>query len=97
MHLILTGATGLVGSAVLNNMLAQESISRISILSRNPVKMAEGHDKVKTFIHKDFQNYDESILKELKDAHGCVWALGISQNKVGKEYDTARSLFAVGQ
>lgn len=95
MHLILTGATGLVGSGVLSNMLAQESVSRISILSRRPVKMAEGHDKVKVFIQKDFSTYDKSILDELKDAHGCVWALGISQNAVGKECDTLRSLLEV--
>jgi hypothetical protein len=85
MHLILTGATGLVGASVLHNMLAQESISRISILSRRPVKMAEGHDKAKVIIHTDFKKYDQALLDELKDAQGCVWALGISQNAVSKE------------
>lgn len=85
MHLILTGATGLVGTSVLNNMLAQESISRISILSRRPVAMAEGHEKAKVFIHKDFNTYDGALLEELKDAQGCVWALGVSQNHVDKE------------
>ncbi|KAF3043041.1 hypothetical protein E8E11_005894 [Didymella keratinophila] len=85
MHLILTGATGLVGAAVLDNMLAQESISRISILSRRPVKMAEGHDKAKVIIHEDFKTYDKALLDELRDAQGCVWALGVSQNDVDKE------------
>lgn len=85
MHLILTGATGLVGTAVLENMLAQTAITRISILSRRPVKMAEGHDKAKVIIHKDYKKYDQGLLDELKDAHGVVWALGVSQNDVGKE------------
>ncbi|KAF2854491.1 hypothetical protein T440DRAFT_415744 [Plenodomus tracheiphilus IPT5] len=85
MHLILTGATGLVGSSVLHNMLAQESISRISILSRRPVAMAEGHDKAKVIIHKDYSTYDQALLEELKDAHGCVWAQGVSQNDVSKQ------------
>lgn len=85
MHLILTGATGLVGSAVLDNMLAQETISRITILSRGDVKMAEGHDKAKVIIHKDFKTYDKALLEDLKDAQGCVWALGVSQNDVDKE------------
>ncbi|KAH7401739.1 hypothetical protein DE146DRAFT_610212 [Phaeosphaeria sp. MPI-PUGE-AT-0046c] len=85
MHLILTGATGLVGAAVLENMLAQETVSRISILSRRPVKMAEGHEKAKVIIHKDYNNYDKALLNELKDAQGCVWALGVSQNAVTKE------------
>ncbi|RMZ73911.1 nucleoside-diphosphate-sugar epimerase [Pyrenophora seminiperda CCB06] len=85
MHLILTGATGLCGASVLHNMLGQESISRISILSRRPVKMAEGHEKVKVILHKDFLKYDQALLDELNDAHGCVWALGVSQNDVNKE------------
>ena len=84
MHLILTGATGLVGAAVFDNMLAQQSISRISILSRRPVAMAEGHDKAKVIIHNDFGVYSEALLDELRDAKGCVWALGVSQNDVDK-------------
>jgi NAD dependent epimerase/dehydratase family enzyme len=86
MHLILTGGTGLIGASVLHNMLAQESISRISILSRRPVKMAEGHEKAKVIIHKDYNNYDQALLDELKDAHGCVWAQGVSMNDVSKEH-----------
>jgi hypothetical protein len=86
MHLILTGATGLIGASVLDNMLAQEGISRISILSRRPVEMAEGHDKAKVIIHKDYKTYDKALLEELKDAQGCVWAQGVSQNDVTKEY-----------
>ncbi len=92
MHLILTGATGLVGSACLHNMLMQEGIQRISILSRRPVEMAEGHDKVKVIIHKDFKNYDSALLEELKDAHGCVWALGVSQNAVNQTFVALSSL-----
>ncbi|KAF2440934.1 hypothetical protein P171DRAFT_523948 [Karstenula rhodostoma CBS 690.94] len=72
-HLILTGATGLVGSGVLQQMLANDAVSRISILSRRPVKMAEGHEaKAKVIIHKDFKAYDQELLDELKDAQGCV-------------------------
>jgi NAD dependent epimerase/dehydratase family enzyme len=86
-HLILTGGTGLIGSAVLHQMLTHEGVSRISILSRRPVKMAEGHeDKVNVIIHKDYKNYDQALLNQLKDAHGCVWAQGVSQNDVNKTY-----------
>lgn len=66
-------------------MLAQETISRISILSRRPVQMAEGHEKAKVIIHKDYKTYEKALLDELKHAHGCVWAQGISQNDVCKE------------
>ncbi|OCK76443.1 nucleoside-diphosphate-sugar epimerase [Lepidopterella palustris CBS 459.81] len=85
MHLILTGATGLVGSAVLQNMLTRAEVSRITILSRRPVPMAEEYkDKAKVIIHKDFEVYDGALMDELRDAHGCVWALGIAQSQVSK-------------
>ena len=84
MHLILTGATGLIGSGVLHHMLAAESVTRVSILSRRPVPMADGHEKVKVIIHKDFNTYSDELLGQLKDAQGVVWSLGVSQNAVNK-------------
>ncbi|KAH7420163.1 hypothetical protein BKA64DRAFT_34464 [Cadophora sp. MPI-SDFR-AT-0126] len=85
MHLVLTGATGLVGSAVLQTMLTTPSISKISILSRRPVAQAEGHAKAMVIIHKDFAEYGDEVLDGLKDVKGVVWALGISASQVGKE------------
>jgi len=85
MHLILTGATGLVGSGVLHAMLTTPSVSKISILSRRPVPMAEGHAKAHVIIHKDYTKYPSELMQQLRDADGCVWAQGISQTKVGKE------------
>ncbi|KAJ5551610.1 hypothetical protein N7535_000445 [Penicillium sp. DV-2018c] len=87
MHLILTGATGLVGSSVLDAMLKSTAVSKISILSRGPVRMAEDvkDPRVHVIIHKDFETYEPRLLGQLKDADGCVWALGTSQNNVTKE------------
>ncbi|RFU32329.1 hypothetical protein B7463_g4022, partial [Scytalidium lignicola] len=85
MHLILTGATGMVGSGVLHNMITNSNVTKVSVLSRRPVALAEGHEKVKVIIHKDFTKYEPSLLEELIGAEGCVWALGISATQVGKE------------
>ncbi|RLL96926.1 hypothetical protein CFD26_101913 [Aspergillus turcosus] len=87
MHLILTGATGLVGSGVLNAMLAMKEVTKISILSRRPVKMAEDarDPRVNIILHQDFETYDPAVLAQLQGATGCVWALGISQTKVNKD------------
>ncbi|KAJ5621613.1 hypothetical protein N7528_006396 [Penicillium herquei] len=87
MHLILTGATGLVGSAVLDSMLKNSAVSKISILSRRPVQMAEDakDPRVHVINHKDFESYPPELLDQLKDADGCVWALGTSQNNVNAE------------
>ena len=85
MHLILTGATGLVGSGVLQHMLTLQTLTKISILSRRPVPMAEGHSQVQVIIHHDYTNYGPEVLEQLRGAEGCVWAQGISVNDVSKE------------
>ena len=89
MHLILTGATGLVGSGVLAHILSlpASQVTRLSILSRKPVAMAEAANKpnVKVIHHDDFSSYPPELLQELRGADGVVWAMGISQNLVSKE------------
>lgn len=87
MHLILTGATGLVGSGVLDAMIKMKEVAKIRILSRQPVAMAEAakDPRINVIINPDFEKYDPAVLSQLKGAQGCVWALGISQTQVGKE------------
>lgn len=88
MHLILTGATGLVGSSVLDAMLRSADIAKITILSRRPVPMAEDvkDPRIQVLIHENFQHYEPELLQKLKDADGCVWALGTSTTNVTEEY-----------
>lgn len=73
-HIIITGATGQAGSAVLAYALSSPAISRVSVLSRRPVKLAEGNPKATVLIHKDFEQYPAEVLEHLKDARGCIWA-----------------------
>ena len=86
MHLILTGATGLVGSACLHQMLTNDLITTVSIISRRLVPMAEGYPKVRVLLHTDFMEYPDDLLEQLRGAAGCVWALGVSANDVRKEW-----------
>lgn len=98
MHVILTGATGLVGSGVLDAMLKAQDITRITLLTRRPVQMAtdRADPRVNTIIHSDFNAYPPELLSQLQDAKGVVWALGISQTKVSKEdYVTITKDYAV--
>lgn len=87
MHLILTGATGLVGSGVLDAMIKMKDVTKISILSRRPVKMAEDakDPRINVILHQDFNQYPKELLDQLEGAAGCVWALGVSQTKVNAE------------
>lgn len=86
MHLILTGSTGLVGSGVLAYILSvPNQVTKLSILSRKPVPLAEGHPQVEVIQHSDFGKYPPEVLEKLKGAEGCIWALGISQAEVDAE------------
>ncbi|KAL4919088.1 hypothetical protein BDW62DRAFT_217175 [Aspergillus aurantiobrunneus] len=87
MRLILTGATGVVGSAALNHILnlPKGEISALYILSRSPVPMAEDKPNVTVIQHKNFNEYPPDLLEKLKGTDGCIWAQGISQTLVSKE------------
>ena len=85
MHVILTGATGLVGSACLHHMLINDTITKVSIISRRSVPMAEGSPKVNVISQTNFKHYSDDTLEQLKGAGGCVWALGVRQNDVSAE------------
>jgi uncharacterized protein YbjT (DUF2867 family) len=90
MHIILTGATGTVGSAVLTNLLASPAVSRLSILSRRQFDLPTGENlnvkKANIIIHEDYLSYPEELLKgALEGAQGCIWAQGISQTQVNEE------------
>lgn len=84
-HVILTGCTGTAGASMLAQCIKSSKVSRVSILSRRPVKQAEGQDKVKVHIQKDFNSYPDSLLRELEGTVGCIWALGISVSQVKPE------------
>jgi NAD dependent epimerase/dehydratase family enzyme len=85
MHLIITGATGMIGTTCLHEMLVNKRVTKVSILSRKPVAMADGHSKANVVLHQDFSRFESETLEKLKGAEGCVWALGASVNEVSKE------------
>lgn len=88
MHLILTGATGAVGSAVLNHLLHHAGkTTKVTILSRNstiPLLKDPTELNVEVIKHSDFKDYS-SVLSSIRDADAVIWALGISQSQVSAE------------
>ncbi|KAJ7610827.1 hypothetical protein FB45DRAFT_993384 [Roridomyces roridus] len=87
MHIILTGATGLIGSGTLRQCLSSPNITRVSILSRRQFALPDDLDSSKAtiIVHEKYDEYPPSLLDMVKGADGCIWAQGISQSQVSKE------------
>lgn len=90
MHLLLTGATGLVGSAVLNHILthaATSQITTLTILSRNPTipllttRTPPPNLTINIIPHQDFLTYPPRLLSTLSTTTAIIWTLGISQTQ----------------
>jgi uncharacterized protein YbjT (DUF2867 family) len=82
MKIIITGATGMVGSEVVRQALTDNDITKVIALVRRPLAMQ--HPKLAVIIHKDFLDYT-SVTDVLKEADACIWCLGVSQLQVSKE------------
>ncbi|KAK3684699.1 hypothetical protein LTR37_020029 [Vermiconidia calcicola] len=78
MKIILTGATGWIGSSVLARCVAHPSITSIVALTRRPLPdndTTKAH-KLHNIVHEDFLKYDERTIAQLKGAEACIWVLG---------------------
>ena len=81
MRLIVTGATGMVGSEVVRQAIADNSITSITAVVRRPLDTE--HPKLITVIQKYFSDYS-NLTDVFKNNDACIWCLGISQNLVSK-------------
>ena len=82
MKIIVTGATGMVGSEVVRQAIADETITEIIALVRRPLEIT--HPKITTVIHDDYLLY-EDVKDNFRNCDACIWCLGISQLQVSKE------------
>ncbi|WWC73763.1 uncharacterized protein I206_107735 [Kwoniella pini CBS 10737] len=88
---IITGATGNAGSAILTAAIASPTVSQIAVLSRKPP--FDSSTKINHILipSAEYPNGFDEISPELidqlrKDGYeSCIWALGISQTQVNKD------------
>lgn len=73
MKIIVTGATGFVGHAVVRKCILSEAITSVIILSRNPVGKLLKRKKVRVIRHDDFLSYPPDLLETLRGAQCCIW------------------------
>lgn len=76
MKIILTGATGFIGAEILQQCLANPTITPLIAISRRPLPPNTpnaDNPKLKVVILEDFLSWPPSVLEELKGAEGCIW------------------------
>src|SRR5688572_3810635 len=85
MKVLVTGATGLIGSEVLRAAVEDKSVDEVIVLVRNPPELR--NRKITPVIHKDYSDYT-TVAEYFKKADVLIWCLGISQTQVNrKQYE----------
>lgn len=75
LHLIITGATGMVGEGVLHEALQSDAVEKVLVINRKPCGME--HAKLSEIIHIDFFNL-APIADKLSNYNACFFCLGVS-------------------
>jgi nucleoside-diphosphate-sugar epimerase len=78
MKLIVTGATGFVGTEVIRQALRNPAVTSVIALARKPVLPPEnaGTDtsKLQAIVLEDWSSpYPESVKEHIKYADACIW------------------------
>ncbi len=82
MKILLFGATGSAGAAVLDACLAASIVDEVRAVTRRTLMST--HPKLRTYVHKDFLDY--SIVQEaFRSIDACVFCLGVSATQVSKQ------------
>ena len=79
MKIILCGATGFIGSQILDDLIKHNYVSAIYCLTRHQLDRAHAtHPKVTQIILEDFSTIPDYIIAKLAsyNPEGCIWALG---------------------
>ena len=74
MKVIITGATGLLGAALVRHCIKDSRISHAFVLARKPLpEDVNNSPKITAITHADFSSYPPELLAQLAGAEGCLW------------------------
>jgi uncharacterized protein YbjT (DUF2867 family) len=79
MKIIVAGSTGFVATEVIRQALSNPAITSIVALARRvtdvPQKLSPSANtaKFKSVVCENFENYPESVKRELAGADACIW------------------------
>lgn len=82
MKIIVTGATGLIGSEVVRAAIADDAVDELILLVRNQPEIQ--HPKITVVTHDDFTDY-LPVTEYFTRSNALIWCLGISQTQVNKK------------
>ena len=75
MNVVLFGATGMIGSGVLQECLADARVSSVLAVGRQPCGVT--HPKLRELVRTDFHRYDD-IANDFRGSDACFFCLGVS-------------------
>jgi len=82
MKILLFGATGSAGAAVLEACLAASIVMEVRVITRRPLMHTS--PKLRSFVHKNFLDYS-TVEDAFRSVDACLFCLGISATQVSQE------------
>jgi uncharacterized protein YbjT (DUF2867 family) len=82
MIILLFGASGSAGAAVLSSCLSTPAVQEVRAIVRRP--LANTNPKLRTFLHSDFLNYSP-VAETFDSVDACLFCLGVSVTQVSKD------------
>jgi hypothetical protein len=82
MKILLFGATGSAGAAVLDACLNASIVDEVRAVTRRPLMHTSG--KLRTFVHQDFLDY-ATVEESFRSVDACFFCMGISSTQVSQE------------
>ncbi|KAF2242506.1 hypothetical protein BU26DRAFT_127869 [Trematosphaeria pertusa] len=76
MKVLLTGASGIIGSVILKQCLQRPEITSVITLTRRPLPSTS--PKCENIVVRDFKHWDSGLLDDIADADAMIWAMGTS-------------------
>lgn len=81
MKAVVFGATGLVGSELLNACIATDRIAKVYVVTRRALDDDRAsNSKVEVILHSDFTQYTPALLDKLKGIELCFWYVSESSH-----------------
>ncbi|PYI00608.1 hypothetical protein BO78DRAFT_434274 [Aspergillus sclerotiicarbonarius CBS 121057] len=85
MKLIVTGATGLLGTEIIRQSLRNNKITQVIALARKPVQVDNiNSSKLKTVIIRDYEHYPSDVKAQIAGADACIWTVAVTPFRQGQ-------------